>query len=177
MKEMTELDRLTMKKAFLEIPDGPDGDRERGKLYEPYLKGFGDNFKVGSQAFIFNPNGLTVGNHVYIGFNSYLGQGDIFLDDEVLIGNFVSITASNHLIKGDSFRFGSYYAKSVKVGYGTWIGSQSSILAGVELPKSTLVASGAIVTKSIKEKGMVLGGNPAKIISTVENFKQKYDLI
>lgn len=176
MREMTESDRLSMKKTCLEIPDGPHGDRERGRLYEPYLKDFGENFKIGSQAFIFNPNGLTIGNHVYIGFNSYLGQGKIFLDDEVLIGNFVSITASNHLIKGGSFRFGGYDAQEVKVGYGTWIGSQSSILAGVELPNTTLVASGSIVTKSITEKGMVLGGNPATIISTVKKFKQKYGL-
>ena len=87
-----------MKWRLLFVPDGPLGDRTRGRLYEPFLKSYGKNFKVGSQAFIFNPNGLTVGNDVYIGFNAYLGQGDITLKDEVLIGNFVSITASNHLM-------------------------------------------------------------------------------
>lgn len=176
MKEITNDYRSLLKKEMLLIPDGPGGDRERGMLYEPFLRDFGENFKVATNSFIFNPNGLTVGDHVYIGFNSYIGQGNVFLDSEVLIGNFVSITASNHLIKGSSFRFGGYRLKDVKIGKGSWLGAHSSILAGVELKETTLVASGAIVTKSFYEKGLVLGGNPAKIISTVEKFKNKYDI-
>lgn len=176
MKTIDSSARIALKKAFFEIPDGPDGDRERGRLYEPYLKDYGENFKIASQAFIFNPNGLVVGDHVYIGFNSYLGQGDIFLDSEVLIGNFVSLTASNHLIKDDSFRFGGFKSEPIHIGRGSWLGAQSSILAGVKLPNTTLVASGAIVTKSINEPGMVLGGCPAKIISSVKKFKEKYGI-
>ena len=173
MQELTKRGRLIKKLKMLFIPDGPHGDRARGKLYEPYLKSFGENFKVGSQAFIFNPNGLSVGNHVYIGFNSYLGQGEIRLDDEVLIGNFVSLTASNHLMKGDSFRFGGYKAEPILIGSGTWLGAQSSITAGVTIGRSCLVATGAIVTKSFGDNN-IIGGVPAKVIGPIENFKQKY---
>lgn len=173
MRELTKKGRLKMKLKMLFIPDGPHGDRARGKLYEPYLKSFGKNFKLGSQAFIFNPNGLSVGNDVYIGFNSYLGQGEIRLDNEVLIGNFVSLTASNHLMKGDSFRFGGYKAEPIHIGSGTWLGAQSSITAGVSIGKSCLVATGAIVTKSFDDNN-IIGGVPAKVIGPIENFKQKY---
>lgn len=176
MKKITEKDRIELKKLFFDIPDGPSGDRERGKLFEPYLKDCGENFKLATQAFIFNPNGLTVGNNVYIGFNSYIGQGDIYLEDEVLIGNFVSLTASNHLVKDNSFRFGGYYADKIIIGRGSWIGAHSSILAGVKLAKTTLVASGAVVTKSIIEEGLIIGGCPAKIIGTVEEYKKKYEI-
>jgi len=175
MKKMTKWARLFMKWKMLFIPDGPYGDRYRGKLYEPYLLSYGENFKIGSQAYIFNPNGLRVGDHVYIGFNSYLGQGEVFLDDEVLIGNFVSITGSNHLIKGDSFRFGGYKAIPISIGKGTWVGAQSAILAGVSIGKSCLVAAGSIVNSSI-EDDTVVGGVPAKKISTIDNFKHKYGI-
>lgn len=168
MKEITDSDRISMKKKLIEIPDGSSGDRARGRLYEPYLKDFGENFKLGSQAFIFNPNGLIVGDHVYIGFNSYIGQGEVELKDEVLIGNFVSITASNHLMKGDSFRFGGFKAEKIIVGQGTWIAAHASITAGVEIGNSCLVAAGAIVTKSIKENFKVIGGVPAKVISEIK---------
>ena len=174
MKKITKNQRLWMKLRSLLIPDGAHGDRKRGVLYEPFLKSFGENFKVGSQALIYNPNGLTVGNHVYIGFNSYLGQGDIILEDEVLIGNFVSITASNHLIKGDSFRFGGYEAKTVTIGKGTWLGAHSSITAGVKIGKSCLVAAGAVVTKSFDD-GKIIGGVPAREIGLVESFREKYN--
>lgn len=170
---MTKRARLSIKLKMLFIPDGPHGDRARGKLYEPYLKNFGKNFKVASQAFIFNPNGLQVGNDVYIGFNSYLGQGEIFLEDEVLIGNFVSLTASNHLMKAGSFRFGGYHAAPIKIGAGSWLGGQSSIMAGVEIGKSCLVAAGAVVTKSFGDS-VIIGGVPARQLSTIDKFKLKY---
>ena len=112
MKRLTRSRRLFIGIRGLFLPEGPFGDRARGKMYEPYLKKFGTNFKVASQAMIYNPNGLEVGDNVYIGFNSYLGQGEIKLEDEVLIGNFVSITASNHLRKNGSYRFGGFDAKN-----------------------------------------------------------------
>lgn len=172
MKYITKSTRVWMKLRMLLIPEGPDGDRQRGKLYEPYLKRVGRNFKVASNAFIFNPNGLSVGDNVYIGFNSYLGQGEIILDDEVLLGNFVSITASNHLIKNGSFRFGGFKAATVEIGKGSWLGAHASIMAGVKLGPSSLVAAGSVVTKSF-EGEVVLGGVPAKVINSIDNFIKK----
>jgi len=167
MKPITKWSRLKLKWKMLFIPDGPLGDRARGKLYEPYLKSFGENFKVASQAFIFNPNGLTVGDNVYLGFNSYLGQGEINLDDEVLIGNFVSITASNHLRKENSFRFGGFESKPISIGKGTWIAAHSSITAGVSIGKCCLIAAGSVVTRTFSEF-LVIGGVPANIIKEID---------
>jgi maltose O-acetyltransferase len=173
MKKIKKIHRIIIKLKMLFIPDGPDGDRARGKLYEPFLKSYGKNFKIATQAFIFNPNGLTVGNNVYIGFNTYLGQGEVELNDEVLIGNFVSITASNHLMKDKSFRFGGYHAEKISIGKGTWIGAGSSITAGIKIGKSSLVATGAVVTKDFGDN-IVIGGIPAKIISTIDDYNKKY---
>ena len=163
MKKITKIDRLLIKWKMLFIPDGPEGDKKRGDLYLPFLKSSGENFKIATGAIIFNPNGLHVGNHVYIGFNTYLGQGEIFLDDEVLIGPFVSITASNHLRKNASYRFGGYKSEKIKIGKGTWIAAHVSILAGTTIGTGSLLAAGSVVTKSFEDNKLI-AGIPAKII-------------
>ncbi len=163
MKKITPLRRLWMKIRMLFIPDSPSGARARGKLYEPYLLEYGENFKMATQAFIYNPNKLRVGNNVYIGFNSYLGEGAITLKDEVLIGSFVSITASNHLMKNGSYRFGGFAEEPIIIGRGTWLAGHTCITAGVEIGDSCLVAAGAVVTKSFPE-GVIIGGVPARVI-------------
>lgn len=168
MKKLSRFGRMKIKFRSFFIADGPLGDRARGKLYEPYLKSCGKNFKVASQAMIYNPNGLEVGDHVYIGFNSYLGQGEIKLDDEVLIGNFVSLTASNHLRKDGSYRFGGFQSKKIKIGRGTWLGGNSCILAGVKLGQGVLVAAGSVVTKSF-DSNVIIGGVPGKIIKEIKD--------
>jgi maltose O-acetyltransferase len=172
VKEPTAFWRRWMKLRNLLIPSGPAGDRARGRLYEPFLKSFGRNFKVAEQAFIFNPNGLTVGDDVYIGFGSYLGQGEISLEDETLIGDYVSITASNHLRKDGSFRFGGYESKAIRVGRGTWVGAHASLTAGIAIGAGCLVAAGAVVNKSFPEN-VVLGGVPARTLKVIEDTKEQ----
>ncbi|MEZ9204131.1 DapH/DapD/GlmU-related protein [Vibrio splendidus] len=160
---MNNFYRLITKWVGFFIPDGPYGDKYRGMLYKPFLKSCGKNFKVASQAFIFNPNGLSVGDHVYIGFNTYLGQGEITLDDEVLIGNGASLTGSNHTKEGDSYRFGGFEKAEIVVKRGAWIAGNSSIMAGVTIGEGALVAAGAVVTKDVPANSTV-GGVPAKVI-------------
>lgn len=59
-----------------------------------------------------------------------------------------------------------------------YIGSCAQIMPGVTIGKGSMVAAGAIVTKSVPP-GMVVAGNPAKIICTVEDYierNKKYNL-
>ena len=162
-KPLTGAQRLSIKLQGLFIPSGPPGDARRGALYRPHLLSCGENFKVAEQAFIYSPEKLRAGNHVYVGFCTYLGNGAITLEDEVLIGNHVSITAANHLERDRSFRFGGSELLDVRIGRGTWIGAHACIMAGVTLGAGCLVAAGAVVTKSHGER-VVLGGVPARVI-------------
>ena len=43
----------------------------------------------------------------------------------------------------------------------------------VSIPNNTIVAAGSVVTKSISEERVILGGNPAKVISTWDKFYDK----
>jgi len=167
MKKLNSFNRIILKLRFLFIPDGRFGDARRGELYAPFFKKSESNLKVATQVFFYNPNKISVGKNVYIGFNSYVGEGDLELEDEVIIGNFVSITPSNHLRKNNSYRFGGHKAEKIKIGRGTWLGGSSVITAGVEIGSGCIVAAGSVVTKSFGDN-LVIGGIPAKIIKKID---------
>lgn len=66
----------------------------------------------------------------------------------------------------------------VKIGDWVYIGTGSFVMPGVTIGNNVLVAAGSVVTKSIPD-GMVVAGNPAKIVCTIEDYYQrnkKYDL-
>jgi len=53
-----------------------------------------------------------------------------------------------------------------------YIGSGSQIMPGVTIGTGALVAAGSIVTKSVPP-GMVVGGNPARVICTISEYIEK----
>lgn len=53
-----------------------------------------------------------------------------------------------------------------------YIGAGSQILPGVTIGEGALVAAGSIVTKSVPPH-TVVGGNPAKVICTIEEYKKR----
>jgi protein capG len=58
-----------------------------------------------------------------------------------------------------------------KITIGDWvyIGNNSLIMPGVTIDNNVLVASGSVVTKSVPA-GVVVAGNPARIICTMEEY-------
>lgn len=57
-----------------------------------------------------------------------------------------------------------------------FIGARALIMPGVRVGKNSIVAAGSIVTKSVPEN-TVVGGNPAKFITTVADYKAKHQEI
>lgn len=95
------------------------------------------------------------------------GRNGITFGKNVWVGPYVSIISMNHDLQD--------YTKYVKadpitIGDNCWIGAHAIILPGVTLGPHTVVAAGAVVTKSFPEGNCVIGGNTAKVIKALEPY-------
>ena len=149
------------------FPDYGWGIRLRGMLIQPFLKTCGRNLRINIGVHIYNPDGLNVGNHVYIGFHSYIGNGKITLEDEVVIGPFCSITAGNHKQKKNSIRFGDYEFLPIRIGKGSWLAAHCCVMPGVNIAEGNIIAAGAVVTVDTEPYAMY-AGVPAKKIKDLK---------
>ncbi len=69
-----------------------------------------------------------------------------------------------HPVKRNS---GLEYAKPIKIGNNVWLGGGVIVTPGVTLGDNVVVGAGSVVTKSFPDN-VVIAGNPARIIKTVE---------
>lgn len=60
----------------------------------------------------------------------------------------------------------------VKIGSNVYIGTNSLIMPGVTVGDNVLIAAGSVVTHSIPDN-VVIGGNPAHIICSFDDYYQK----
>lgn len=126
------------------------------------------------------PQKIKTGINVYPGdspCNYIEASNGIEIGDFTNIGPNVGIISANHNLINNALHES---APPVKIGAFCWIGMNAVILPAVELGDFTIVGAGTVVSKSFPEGYCVLGGNPAKIIKTLdpeecERFrKQKY---
>lgn len=96
------------------------------------------------------------------------GRNKLIFGKNVWIGPGAKIISMNHDVN-------NYYkyveSTPILIGDNCWIGANAIILSKVELGEHTIVAAGAIVTKSFKEGNQILGGNPAKVIKKLPNYE------
>jgi acetyltransferase-like isoleucine patch superfamily enzyme len=106
-------------------------------------------------------------------------------DSPILIGDYtfvapnVGIAGFNHL-PNDIY---SYQSKGgVSIGKYCWLGMNSVVLPGVTLGDHTVVAAGAVVSKSFPEGACILAGNPAiKVknikLDTIVKYQHPYEYV
>ncbi len=97
------------------------------------------------------------------------GRNGIIIEENVWIGPRVSIISMNH----DLFDYNLYLnTNPIRIGRNSLILTSSIILPGVELGSHTVVAAGAVVTKSFHEGNLLIGGNPAVVIKKLDDYNQ-----
>lgn len=112
--------------------------------------------------------------NVYVGKNSHINHlccvwadenSTIVLGDNLLMGPGVGIFSGNHsMIKGQPMTFQERKEASIVIGDDVWLGAHSVITAGTHIANGVVVAAGAVVTRSITQENVIVGGIPAKII-------------
>ena len=112
---------------------------------------------------IFDPDEMNV----FFKIGNYYQAMDakIYIGKGVQIANGVAIVSSNHDLMDISVHT---EGKDVVIGDECWIASNAVILPGVHLGKHTIVAAGAVVSKSFPEGWCVIGGIPAKVIKKLD---------
>lgn len=92
-------------------------------------------------------------------------------DDVTIAGDTKLLTHDNSVIKCD-LDATDYYGR-ISIGDSCFIGMHSILLPGVQLGDHTIVGAGSVVTKSFPNGNVVIAGNPAKPICTLEEFREK----
>lgn len=117
----------------------------------------------GWQNIIFDPDNLDI----FRGRSRYFQaeDGNITIGKGTHIANNTCFVTTNHdLYNPDKHVEG----KSIHIGEHCWIGFGAIILPGVCLGDHTVVGAGSVVTKSFPEGYCVIGGNPAKLIKSID---------
>jgi acetyltransferase-like isoleucine patch superfamily enzyme len=60
----------------------------------------------------------------------------------------------------------------IKIGNNVFIGTNALVLPGVEIGDNVVIGAGSVVTKAVPSN-QVVAGNPAKMISTVDEYREK----
>lgn len=124
--------------------------------------------------------GCTIGKDNYIA-SHFWDSAEPYL---ISIGNNCQITSGVKMFThggGGGIRYIDPYFDffgKVEIGDFVYLGTNSLIMPGVTIGSHVIVAAGSVVTKSIPSN-VVVGGNPAKIICTIDEFyakNKKYNL-
>lgn len=69
---------------------------------------------------------------------------------------------------------GRYRVEPVEIGDDVFLGAGAIVLPGVKIGRRVVVGAGSVVTSDVPD-GSVVAGNPARIISSVEEYIKKAD--
>ncbi len=129
----------------------------------------GDNCYIGEGTKIWSAENVIIGNNVLISHQVNIIDTDSheinFLEREL---SFNELTSNLHILKKGNIKTAPIYLDD-----NVWISYNVSILKGVTIGRGAIVGAGSVVTHDVAPFTIV-GGNPAKFISKInneENFK------
>jgi len=150
------------------------------QLCQKKFKHFGKDAEVRPGAYAVCCSKISLGQRVIVRPGSVLqadprdGESGIIIEDDVMLGQGVSIYVNNHFYRSriPIIDQGYYKSEGVKIKKGAWVGANVVILPGVTIGLNAVVGAGSIVTRSIPDR-VVVAGNPARIIKTPRNKYRK----
>ena len=125
----------------------------------------GDETRIGT--FVEIQKGARVGARCKISSHAFICEG-VTLEDEVFVGHGVMFT-NDRLPRaarpdGTPQTEEDWTLERTVVRRGASIGSNATILCGLEIGERAVVGAGSVVTKDVPP-GAVVAGNPARVIS------------
>ncbi len=145
---------------------------------------FFKNIRISSSTVINSPQNLDIADDVWVWHHSVLdASSGISIGKGCQIGAFVGVFShSSHIsirLMGEKYieseindRVG-YVKEKVEIGEYVFIGTSSLVYPGTTIGNGCIVLSGSHVKGNIPEFSVV-SGNPAKIITTIDNIDRLY---
>ncbi len=125
---------------------------------------FGENTSIGTMVQV--ENDTTVGSNCSIETGSHVTAKAV-VEDNVFFGAHVVTTNDNKMLRPiDVQRGRQTILKGPTIRRGVKLGSNSTVLPGVEIGANAIIGAGAVVTKSIPENSIAVGV-PARVVGTV----------
>jgi acetyltransferase-like isoleucine patch superfamily enzyme len=150
------------------LPEIPSFQSFRGWLYSFGMKKCGSRFRVSFNVVINHLETLTVGDNVYIACGTVItGAGNISIGANTLIGPNVILASSKHIHNKTNF-LGGYEHGVIKIEKGSWIGGNATLLMGTHVHMTSIVGAGAVCNKDFEKPNVLIAGQPAIIVKTLE---------
>lgn len=125
----------------------------------------GKNVRIASSVTILGDSSLTIGDNTWLGHETMiLASAPITIGSNVNIAPRCFIGTGTHEIDlaGNSIA-GKGKSMPIIINNGVWLCTHAIIIAGATIGKQSIVAAGAVVTKTIPDREL-WGGVPAKLI-------------
>ena len=136
-----------------------------GRYHLSLIKKKGENCRFLGKVTVYYDDGLTLGNYIRIGSNSFIfAMGGVEIGDNTQISRNVTIYSANHNISGSHIPYDdSYVCKPVTIGHSVWIGMNAQILPGVTIGDGAIIGMGTIVSKDVKA-GEIVVSSPQRVV-------------
>lgn len=149
------------------LPDNKISIKIRGFLIAFFLPGKPQKLTIGRDVTLLGINNLFIKDNVYIAKGSWINAlAGVHIGNNVLISPYVIIASLTHSFNGDSY-LGASKFKSIHINDGCWVASHSTIAAGVNLEKCSLIASNSTVIRDTVAFG-IYSGVPAEKVASRE---------
>lgn len=117
-------------------------------------------------------NGLQIGENYNIQSGCIIDPSHCFL---ITIGNNVTLAPRVHILAHDAstkLHLGYTVIGKVNIGDNVFIGANSIILPNVTIGDNVVIGAGSVVSRSVPSNSVAVG-NPAKVISSIEDYINK----
>lgn len=142
---------------------------KRSEILKSLFGSTGETIYVESTFYCDYGENIHVGENFYANFNCViLDVAEVNIGKNCLLGPQVGLYTATHPLNRDQRIEPIDLAKPITIGDNCWIGGHATINPGVTLGNNVVVGSGSVVTKDFGDN-VLIGGNPAKVIKTIDN--------
>jgi maltose O-acetyltransferase len=134
------------------------------ETWKASLRRCGTEVQISERCSIWGYEGLSIGDRSAIHqFTHIFATGGVNIGSDVMISANCTISSVTHLVVTSARNRKPLVLRPVNIADNVWIGMGARILPGVSIGRDSVVGAGAVVTRDVPERSVVVG-NPAHIL-------------